>query len=190
METLWKRRQTRGSLPGMGIKSKGGYRCDLCQQPVPGEKSTHRARGAAGLLAAPFTGGASLLATAPSNYHCPNCGGPVRHATAADYALLEAASGSLPLAPPSSEPPPSSPPPTAPGIDWSEVPDDDLPPWRRRDRERLNAQTENEPPAPPDDESSVDGTIPAQLSQLASLHDSGALSDEEFRAAKARVLGS
>lgn len=42
-------------------------------------------------------------------------------------------------------------------------------------------------PAPAPAEGTSD-TI-AQLQQLASLHDSGALSDEEFAAAKAKILG-
>jgi hypothetical protein len=43
-------------------------------------------------------------------------------------------------------------------------------------------------PAPAAAPSGGDDTI-ARLTQLASLHDSGALTDEEFAAAKAQVLG-
>jgi membrane protease subunit (stomatin/prohibitin family) len=43
-------------------------------------------------------------------------------------------------------------------------------------------------PAPAAAPSAGDDTI-ARLTQLASLHDSGALTDEEFAAAKAQVLG-
>jgi hypothetical protein len=43
-------------------------------------------------------------------------------------------------------------------------------------------------PAPAAALSAGDDTI-ARLTQLASLHDSGALTDEEFAAAKAQVLG-
>jgi hypothetical protein len=42
-------------------------------------------------------------------------------------------------------------------------------------------------PAPPGAVSAATDRI-AQLQQLASLHDSGALTDEEFAAAKAQVL--
>ena len=44
------------------------------------------------------------------------------------------------------------------------------------------------PPAPAAPVSAASDRI-AQLQQLASLHDSGALTDEEFTAAKAQVLG-
>ncbi len=43
-------------------------------------------------------------------------------------------------------------------------------------------------PAPAATPPPADDTI-ARLTQLASLHDSGALTDEEFAAAKAQVLG-
>ncbi len=45
------------------------------------------------------------------------------------------------------------------------------------------------PPAPAAPAAGASDRI-AQLQQLASLHDSGALTDEEFAAAKAQVLGS
>ncbi len=44
------------------------------------------------------------------------------------------------------------------------------------------------PPAPASVAAPADDTI-ARLTQLASLHSSGALTDEEFTAAKAQVLG-
>lgn len=44
------------------------------------------------------------------------------------------------------------------------------------------------PPAPAAQAAGASDRI-AQLQQLASLHDSGALTDEEFAAAKAQVLG-
>ena len=44
-------------------------------------------------------------------------------------------------------------------------------------------------PPPPAAAAPADDTI-ARLTQLASLHSSGALTDEEFAAAKAQVLGS
>jgi Short C-terminal domain len=45
------------------------------------------------------------------------------------------------------------------------------------------------PPAPPAPAAEGATDRIAQLQQLASLHDSGALTDEEFAAAKAQVLG-
>lgn len=68
----------------MSVKTKAGYFCDRCQRPVPGQKTTHRTRGAVGILAAPLTAGLSLVASAPDGYHCPNCGGPVHRATRRD----------------------------------------------------------------------------------------------------------
>ncbi len=44
------------------------------------------------------------------------------------------------------------------------------------------------PPAPPAPARSADSPT-AEIEELAALHDSGALSDEEFTAAKQRVLG-
>ena len=43
------------------------------------------------------------------------------------------------------------------------------------------------PPAPPAPAAADDATT--ELERLASLHDSGVLSDDEFSAAKAKVLG-
>ncbi len=45
------------------------------------------------------------------------------------------------------------------------------------------------PPAPAAPPAAGGSDRIAQLQQLASLHDSGALTDEEFAAAKAQVLG-
>jgi hypothetical protein len=58
----------------------------------------------------------------------------------------------------------------------------------RRQANRWAAQ--EEPPAPPSAPApvAVDPTT-AQLERLAGLHSSGVLSDEEFAAAKARLLG-
>ena len=51
------------------------------------------------------------------------------------------------------------------------------------------AEPEPEPAAAPAPAPAGDDTI-SRLTQLASLHSSGALTDEEFAAAKAQVLGS
>jgi hypothetical protein len=50
-------------------------------------------------------------------------------------------------------------------------------------------EPEPEPAAAPAPAPAGDDTI-SRLTQLASLHSSGALTDEEFAAAKAQVLGS
>lgn len=52
--------------------------CEQCERPVAAQKSTHRARNTAAALAAPLTTGVSLAGAAAGQWHCPNCGGPVR----------------------------------------------------------------------------------------------------------------
>ena len=48
------------------------------------------------------------------------------------------------------------------------------------------------PPAgpPPGAAAAPSGDVGGQLAQIASLHESGVLSDDEFEAAKAKVLGT
>ena len=55
--------------------------------------------------------------------------------------------------------------------------------------EELAAQAAYDPPPPPPAASSEDDLI-EKLKDLASLHDAGALSDEEFASAKAKLLSS
>jgi multidrug resistance efflux pump len=50
------------------------------------------------------------------------------------------------------------------------------------------AYAESPPPAPPPPAPSDDAT--SELERLASLHQSGALSDDEFASAKQKVLGA
>jgi hypothetical protein len=52
---------------------------------VAGEKNTHRARNTLMGVAAPITGGYSLMEARIEGYHCPACGSPVRPATESDY---------------------------------------------------------------------------------------------------------
>jgi hypothetical protein len=49
-------------------------------------------------------------------------------------------------------------------------------------------QAPRTPPAPPQASGHV--SVPDQLSQLATLHSQGALTDQEFAVAKARLLGN
>jgi hypothetical protein len=163
----------------MGVKKQGGYWCDFCGGPVAGEKTTHRARGAAGVLASGVTGGLSLLAAVPDRYHCPNCGGRVRLATAADYERLQGEAATA-----SREQSSASAPAPAPRVAWREVPVEDVPPWRQHDRERLESSHTS-----PTDTAPAAGDLAAQLDRLAALHASGALSDDEFTDAKRRLLG-
>ena len=51
------------------------------------------------------------------------------------------------------------------------------------------AYAEPPPPAPPPPAPSVDDAA-GELERLASLHESGALSDDEFATAKQKVLGA
>ena len=63
----------------------------------------------------------------------------------------------------------------------------------RRQQQRWADQAQEQPappvaePAPP--AASAGGDVAGQLQELAGLHDSGVLSDEEFAAAKAKLLG-
>ncbi len=162
----------------MGHKTQGGFWCDFCGGPVAGEKTTHRARGAAGILAAGVTGGLSLLATVPGSYHCPTCGGRVRRATAEDYERLQAQAAEL-----ATETPDAARQTAPPAVEWRDGLAEDVSPWRRRDREGFDrSQAEPAGTAPqPDD-------LAEQLDRLAALHASGALTDEEFTAAKRRLI--
>ena len=58
--------------------------------------------------------------------------------------------------------------------------------------QRLDGLEQQQAPAAPDQPASAGATpsMADQLSQLATLHDQGALTDDEFAAAKARILGS
>lgn len=51
----------------MGVAVKGGQWCPRCEQPVAGQKTTHRASGGAWLVA---TG----LPRPGDGHHCPTCG--------------------------------------------------------------------------------------------------------------------
>ena len=57
--------------------------------------------------------------------------------------------------------------------------------------ERLDDLEQQQAPAAPDPEASAGATpsMTDQLSQLATLHQQGALTDDEFVAAKAKLLG-
>jgi hypothetical protein len=62
----------------------------------------------------------------------------------------------------------------------------------RRQQQRWSQQAQEEQPQPAAAAPVADaggGDVSGQLQELASMHASGALSDEEFAAAKARVLG-
>jgi len=54
--------------------------------------------------------------------------------------------------------------------------------WEEQDAQQYEQQYAQAPPAPVDDSN-------AQLQNLAQLHTQGVLTDEEFAAAKAKILG-
>jgi hypothetical protein len=61
--------------------------------------------------------------------------------------------------------------------------------WAEQDEQQYQQQyAQQAPPPAPAPASGEDDTI-AQLKQLAELHDQGVLTDEEFAAQKAKILG-
>jgi hypothetical protein len=56
--------------------------------------------------------------------------------------------------------------------------------------ERLDDLEQQAPATPAQEAPAAAPSMPDQLSQLAALHEQGALTDDEFVAAKARLLGS
>lgn len=104
---------------------------------------------------------------------CANCSVPLREASAEDHAglarELEADEQSSLEAGRAED-----------ARDWRTLPADQVPPWRRADREWLDA---NPPPAGENDD------LVDDLADLARLHHAGKLTDREFAAAKTRLLG-
>jgi hypothetical protein len=169
--------------PWMGAKPRGGMWCDYCDQPIVGQKATHRARNTiAGLLALPTTG-VSLLGARVEGFHCPTCGSPVRSATAEDYRRLDleplVAERQARLAAEAADRQRER------AEAWREDPLDAVVPWRRKDRERLEAAGAAEKAAR---SSAQAPDVAERLRQLAELHAAGALTDAEFSAAKTRLL--
>jgi len=151
--------------------------CDFCRVPVAGEKATHRLRGAVVASTLIGTAGLSGLAARSDAYHCPRCGQPVRHARPEDFAWLAAAQQDALRQADTQQPEPN--------VDWREVPTEEVPPWRKNDRERLDWNTRRETPDAP---VTPNPDLADRLAGLARLHDQGALTDEEFAAAKARLI--
>jgi hypothetical protein len=69
--------------------------------------------------------------------------------------------------------------------DWTSVPAEEVPPWRRNDRARLDRA--RSAPAPPRDGEAT--KLAKEVRRLAALNGSGALSDEELVAALRAQLG-
>jgi Short C-terminal domain len=55
--------------------------------------------------------------------------------------------------------------------------------WEQEDAQQYQQQAQQTPPPEPEDDAA------AQLQNLAQLHTQGVLTDEEFTAAKAKILG-
>lgn len=69
--------------------------------------------------------------------------------------------------------------------DWTAVDPDDVPPWRREDRELVDAARAAAAAAPPEDATEIS----RDLRRLAALRDDDVLSDAEFVAAARARLG-
>ena len=71
--------------------------------------------------------------------------------------------------------------------DWTSLPSERVPPWRRHDRARLEAARAAAPARARDPGAAA---VAREIRRLADLHADGALSDEEFVAAvRARLDG-
>jgi len=105
---------------------------------------------------------------------CANCGVPLREATAEDHAAVAQALQADERQGLEADR-------KAQESDWRTVPAEQVPPWRKADREWLDA---NPPPA------GDDGGLVDELRDLSRLHQAGKLTDREFAAAKARLLGT
>ncbi|CAB4732542.1 unannotated protein [freshwater metagenome] len=58
----------------------------------------------------------------------------------------------------------------------------------RRDRKQAEQNAQSAPAAAPAPAAASDGDVTDELTKLASLHSDGVLTDEEFAAAKAKLL--
>jgi hypothetical protein len=69
--------------------------------------------------------------------------------------------------------------------DWTSLPAEEVPPWRRTDRERLDRARA----VPPAKRGSEVTALAGEIRRLAALNGAGALSDEELVAALRALLG-
>jgi hypothetical protein len=63
--------------------------------------------------------------------------------------------------------------------DWTSLPQEQVPPWRRADRARLEAARE----LTPEERGPTTAATAREIRRLADLHQGGALSDDQFVAA-------
>lgn len=192
----------------MAIRERGGMWCPACKRPVAGRKNGHAVRNVGGVLGAVPTFGLSLLATKSERWHCPICGGPVQHAAfrkpAPAPVLDEPATGTVALT--LVDPGPKLIPAikvyreiTRLGLREAKAAIDGAPTlvgyFEPGEAARLGEAFSAvgatvqvaDPTAGTADSEGVG--MAAELAELARLHESGALSADEFAAAKARVLG-
>jgi hypothetical protein len=181
----------------MGQRTKGNMLCKRCG-PVLGVKNTHRVRNTGAIFGELLLPGAALLGSKVESYSCPNCGATVRpawmHRGAApavaepieprDEAYWEAYVARVTGKP-------------APRHVTRVTPDGK---WITFDDGEHFASTANQPPppAPPPEQPGEPGpsSLPADsggadaLLRLSELHRSGELTDDEFAAAKTRLLSN
>jgi hypothetical protein len=183
----------------MALREKGGMWCERCQQPVVAHKMGRRVRNTASVVGAVPTLGASLLFAKSDVWHCSVCGGPVTtysgqsgqaHATRVNQA-------------PNSPPPPAAtrapfqlkPPDVGTGhvcraegcvkapANASVFCHEHGRKWRASKSGDSDAQTAADPISTAEEPNLADG-----LEKLAKLKATGALSDDEYEAAKRKLL--
>jgi hypothetical protein len=158
------------SLRLMGQQSVGGLWCDYCGRPVPAERTTHRTRNTiAGHRRAGNRRGESVPLQGGRS-HISICGGRVRAATEDDHYRGQLATGLVERVAQEPSPRPSD--------DWRELPAHHVPPWREKDRMRLDAHRARERAS--DTTAGAPLTVADQLAKVAELHEAGALTAEEF----------
>ena len=181
--------------PEMGQRTKGDMWCEVCGVPTLGVKTTARARNTVSALALPATLGLSAVGFKNDGYVCQNCGAPVVHIPGLsrrfyEYTARQELEEQLAIERSEYEDRPQH---LDTEDDWRTIPAHQLPPWRVADRARLDADRAligdaHQTDAQSDEQADGQRSVAEQLSQLADLRAMGALSDQEFARAKAKVL--
>jgi ribosomal protein L7/L12 len=196
----------------MAIREKGGMWCPSCQRPVAGRKTGHAVRNTLGAAA---TLGLSLKS---ERWHCPICGGPVERAAgrratpAPSPAISDDRDGDL-VTVTLVDPGPKLIQAikihrqiTRTGLRESKAAMESAPTVVGRFTPEAAQQIcgsfeavgsavridepEGAPEAPPEAPTIEGSGLVSELARLAELHNSGALTAEEFAAAKAKTISS
>jgi hypothetical protein len=148
----------------VGQRTRGGMWCDHCNARTRGVKNMHRIRNSASAITFPFTGGLSAMAGRVEGYVCQSCGSPVRKIRPSDTKGSGSISVLLGL----------------PNVTHT----------RRVKASVIDSQLEVNQKATLQnvDEGSANSRL-EELKLLGELRDSGVLTEEEFEAEKARILG-